>query len=136
MNKVMGIDYGNARIGIAFSDWLNIIANAYEVYHRVDLDTDMQHFADLIKQNSVDHIVIGLPLNMAGEEQEIAQQTREFAGLLKEKFNLPITFIDERLTSSEAEDILKRAGYDWRARKQMLDAVSAQIILQEYLDRK
>lgn len=132
----MGIDYGNARIGIAFSDWLNIIANAYEVYHRVDLDTDMQHFADLIKQNSVDHIVIGLPLNMAGEEQEIAQQTREFAGLLKEKFNLPITFIDERLTSSEAEDILKRAGYDWRARKQMLDAVSAQIILQEYLDRK
>lgn len=132
----MGIDYGNARIGIAFSDWLNIIANAYEVYHRVDLDTDMQHFADLIKQNSVNHIVIGLPLNMAGEEQEIAQQTREFAGLLKEKFNLPITFIDERLTSSEAEDILKRAGYDWRARKQMLDAVSAQIILQEYLDRK
>ena len=132
----MGIDYGNARIGIAFSDWLNIIANAYEVYHRVDLDTDMQHFEDLIKQNSVDHIVIGLPLNMAGEEQEIAQQTREFAGLLKDKFNLPITFIDERLTSSEAEDILKRAGYDWRARKQMLDAVSAQIILQEYLDRK
>ena len=96
----------------------------------------MQHFADLIKQNSVNQIVIGLPLNMAGEEQEIAQQTREFAGLLKEKFNLPITFIDERLTSSEAEDILKRAGYDWRARKQMLDAVSAQIILQEYLDRK
>ena len=136
MNKVMGIDYGNARIGIAFSDWLNIIANAYEVYHRVDLDTDMQHFADLIKQNSVNHIVIGLPLNMAGEEQEIAQQTREFAGLLKDKFNLPITFIDERLTSSEAEDILKRAGYDWRVRKQMLDAVSAQIILQEYLDRK
>ena len=136
MNKVMGIDYGNARIGIAFSDWLNIIANAYEVYHRVDLDTDMQHFADLIKQNSVNHIVIGLPLNMAGEEQEIAQQTREFAGLLKDKFNLPITFIDERLTSSEAEDMLKRAGYDWRARKQMLDAVSAQIILQEYLDRK
>ena len=132
----MGIDYGNARIGIAFSDWLNIIANAYEVYHRVDLDTDMQHFADLIKQNSVNHIVIGLPLNMAGEEQEIAQQTREFAGLLKDKFNLPITFIDERLTSSEAEDMLKRAGYDWRARKQMLDAVSAQIILQEYLDRK
>lgn len=132
----MGIDYGNARIGIAFSDWLNIIANAYEVYHRVDLDTDMQHFADLIKQNSVNHIVMGLPLNMAGEEQEIAQQTREFAGLLKEKFNLPITFIDERLTSSEAEDLLKRAGYDWRARKQMLDAVSAQIILQEYLDRK
>ena len=136
MNKVMGIDYGNARIGVAFSDWLGIIANAYEVYHREDIESDMQHFQTLIKENEVNHIVIGLPLNMAGEEQEIAQQTRAFADMLKERFHLPVTFIDERLTSSEAEDILRRAGYDWRARKQMLDAVSAQIILQEYLDRK
>ena len=135
MNKIMGIDYGDARIGVAFSDWLHVIANAYEVYHRQDTDTDMTHFADLIKENSVNHIVIGLPLNMRGEEQEIASKTRAFATALKEKFNLPITFIDERLTSSEAEDMLKSAGYGWQERKQMLDAVSAQIILQTYLDR-
>ena len=63
---------------------------------------------------------------------EIVLQTRDFAAALKEKFNLPITFVDERLTSSEAEDMLKSAGYGWQERKQMLDAVSAQIILQTY----
>lgn len=131
----MGIDYGDARIGVAFSDWLHVIANAYEVYYRQNMEADLAHFAELIEQNSVDHIVIGLPLNMRGEEQEIAQKTRAFASALKDRFNLPITFVDERLTSSEAEDMLKSAGYGWQERKQMLDAVSAQIILQTYLDR-
>ena len=130
----MAIDYGRARIGVAFSDWLGIIANAYEVYNRVDEQTDFAHFDQLIHDNSVNHIIIGLPLNMAGEEQEIAKETRQFAQLLENNFHLPVTFIDERLTSKEAEDILRRAGYDWKERKKMLDAVSAQIMLQEYLD--
>ena len=132
--RKMALDYGEVRIGVAFSDLLNIIANGYETYVRKDLETDLNYLNNLCKEKQVDTIVIGLPINMDGTEGERAVATREFAEKLKEKTNLPIKFLDERLTSVSAEKLLIEADMRREKRKQVIDKISATIILQNYLD--
>ncbi len=132
--RKMGLDYGERRIGIAFSDLTNTIASAYETYLRVDLDKDLQHLLNLANSNNVDEIVIGLPLNMDGSEGDRAEKTREFALKLEQITNLKTTFVDERLTSVEAEEILKNSNVKPKDYKKYIDKLSASIILQDYLN--
>ncbi len=134
--KSMGIDFGLARIGIALSDDTKFLASPFETYKRRDKNTDISHILHIIETKMVDEIVCGLPMNMQGEEQEIATLTREFMQDLENKCNIKITFVDERLSSVMAEDYLKEKERDWRKRKEKLDAVAATIILQDYLDSK
>ena len=132
--KTMGIDFGLARIGIALSDETKFLATPYETYKRKGEEIDINHLIEIITTKNVDEIVCGLPMNMAGEEQEIAQKTREFMLKLKEQTNIKIEFVDERLSSLMAEEMLKETERDWKKRKEKLDAVAASIILQDYLD--
>ncbi len=132
----MGIDYGLKRIGIAFSDETKFLATPYQVYHTKTEQEDLQYLKNLIAQNKVDEIVCGLPLNTKGEEGEIALKTREFMKKLENLTNLAPIFVDERMTSVLAEEFLAEREKDWRKRKEKLDAVSASIILQDYLDNK
>ena len=132
----MGIDFGLARIGIAFSDETKFLATPFITYRRKGEEQDIQYFLNLIKEKNVDEIVCGLPLNMQGEEQEIAKQTRAFMEKLKQFSNIEIEFVDERLSSSMAEEMLMETERDWKKRKEKLDAVAASIILQDYLDSK
>ena len=132
--KAMGIDYGEARIGIALSDLLKMLASPYDIYFNKHTDDDYQYFIDLIKNESVDTLVVGLPYNMMGEEQEIAHKAREFGNKLAELSGCKLVFVDERMTSVVAEDILKQKYRDWRDRKKNLDKYSAMVILQDYLD--
>ena len=133
--RKMALDYGEVRIGIAFSDLLCIIASGYETYTRKDLDTDLSYLATLAKEKEVDTIVLGLPINMDGTEGERAIATRAFGDKLKEKTNLPIVYLDERLTSVSAERMLISADVRRENRKKVIDKVSATIILQDYLDK-
>ena len=132
--KTMGIDFGLARIGVALSDDTKFLASPYETYKRKGEEIDLNYFANLIKEKKVDEIVCGLPYNMQGEEQEIAQKTREFMQKLQELTKLKIEFVDERLSSSMAEEMLRETEKDWKKRKEKLDAVAACIILQDFLD--
>ena len=132
--KAMGIDFGLARIGIALSDDTKFLATPTETYKRVNIEQDIQHLVDIITTKKVDEIVCGLPMNMAGEEQEIALKTREFMAKLAENVDVKIEFVDERLSSIMAEEMLKVTERDWKKRKEKLDAVAASIILQDYLD--
>ena len=132
--RKMALDYGEVRIGIAFSDLLNIIANGYETYIRKGLQQDIEYLASLAKEKEVDTIVIGLPINMDGSEGERAIATRDFGELLFKRTNLPIKYLDERLTSASAERMLIEADMRREKRKQVIDKVSATIILQNYLD--
>jgi len=132
--KAMGIDFGMARIGIAFSDETKFLATPYVTYKRKTEQEDLNYFVNLIAEKRVDEIVCGLPYNMQGEEQEIAQKTREFMQKIQELVNIKIEFVDERLSSSMAEEMLKQTERDWKKRKEKLDAVAASIILQDYLD--
>ena len=132
--KTMGIDFGLARIGIALSDDTKFLATPFETYKRKSEELDIQHLIDVIKTKNVDEIVCGLPMNMAGEEQDIAFKTREFMAKLIEEIDIKIEFVDERLSSLMAEEMLKETERDWKKRKEKLDAVAASIILQDYLD--
>ena len=89
---------------------------------------------EIIKTKKVDEIVCGLPMNMAGVEQEIAKKTREFMLTLQNEYQVKVEFVDERLSSLMAEEMLKETERDWKKRKEKLDSVAASIILQDYLD--
>lgn len=134
--KAMGIDFGLKRIGIALSDETKFLASPYTVYHRVQMEEDLKYLNDLIVSQKVDEIVCGLPLTMSGKEEDIAIETREFMGKLIAQTNINVVYVDERLSSVIAEEMLKEKERDWRKRKQKLDAVAASIILQDYLDRR
>ena len=134
--KTMGIDFGLARIGIALSDDTKFLATPFETYKRKGEEQDLNHLVEIIKTKNVDEIVCGLPMNMAGVEQEIAIKTREFMANLQTKYAINIVFEDERLSSLMAEEMLKETEKDWKKRKEKLDAVAASIILQDYLDAK
>ena len=132
----MGIDFGMARIGIALSDETKFLATPFETYKRKNKQEDLNHIINIIKERNVDEIVCGLPYNMQGEEQDIAQQTRDFMNELLNLYLIKVEFVDERLSSIMAEEMLKSTERDWKKRKEKLDAVAASIILQDYLDSK
>lgn len=134
--RVMGIDYGDKRIGIAMSDLMQVIASPFEVYNTVSSELDVEHICNLIKQNEVETVVIGLPLNMDGTEGERAKITREFADCIAKKCDVNIVFQDERLSSVEAEEILIEANVRREARKGIIDKLSASIILESYLNKR
>jgi len=130
----MALDYGEVRIGVAFSDPLGIIASGYETYVRKELTYDLAYFNDLAKQKEVDTIIIGLPINMNGTEGERASATRVFGEKLKEATGLVVKYLDERLSSVSAERLLIEADVRRENRKKFIDKISATIILQNYLD--
>ncbi|MEG1963845.1 MAG: Holliday junction resolvase RuvX [Clostridia bacterium] len=132
--RIMAIDYGDARIGIAFSDLLKVIATGYETYFRVNAHKDIYYIADLAKEKEVDTIVFGLPLNMDGSEGARVVKTKKFAEALRAKTTANIVFQDERLSTIEAEDVLIDANVRRDKRKQVIDKVAATIILQSYMD--
>ena len=132
--RKMALDYGEVRIGIAFSDILNIIANGYETYTRKNLEADLDYLNKLVKEKEVDTIDLGLPINMDGTEGERAIATRQFGDLLANKTGLVVKYLDERLTSASAERMLIEADMRREKRKQVIDKISATIILQNYLD--
>ena len=130
----MALDYGDVRIGVALSDVTRFLASGYENYTRVDIEKDCKHIAEIVSNNNVKVIVIGLPLNMDGTSGVRVEKTKEFAEELKKYTSASIEFLDERLTSVSAEKILISADVSRKKRKQVLDKLSATIILQDYLD--
>ena len=135
--KIMALDLGDSRIGIAFSDIMKIIAGGYETYNRQKNQKDYEYICKLAKENSVDEIVIGLPINMDGSEGERVVLAREFGGILKEMLpNVSINFMDERLTTVSAERVLLEADISREKRKKVIDKIAATIILQAYMDTR
>ena len=132
--KVMGLDFGDVRIGVALSDISRFLATGYETYTRKSTEKDLNHLAEIISQNKVKKVVFGLPLNMDGSKGIRVEKTEQFALKLQEKCNVEIDYYDERLSSVTAEDILIEAGVRREKRKEVIDKLAATIILQNYLD--
>lgn len=133
-HRKMGVDYGDKRIGIALTDALCIISSPFEVYKNVGEEDALNHLNDIIKQFNVDDIAMGLPLNMDGSEGERAIIHREFGEKLEKLSGVKVNYVDERLTSAEAEDILIASGVRREKRKELIDKISAQIILQTHIN--
>lgn len=132
--RVMALDYGDVRIGIALSDVTRFLASGYENYTRKSLEYDCKHIAEIVNNNNVKVIVLGLPLNMDGTRGDRVDKTIAFAEELQKYTDAKIDYLDERLTSVSAEKILISADVSRKKRKDVLDKLSATIILQDYLD--
>ena len=131
--KIMGIDYGDARTGVAISDLLcSIVGSTYVVPSR-NTEKAIADILKLAKENGVGEIVVGLPKNMNGTEGPRAELCREFAHKLKEATGLPVVLWDERRTTVEAHNILSMHNYHGQKRKNTVDAVAASLILEGYL---
>ena len=133
MNKIMAVDYGDARTGIAISDLLCSIVGSTTVIHSRRDEKTVDEICRLVKENSVGHIVVGLPRNMDGSEGPRAQLCREFAAKVEEATGLSVTLWDERRTTVEAHQILNDNNYHGKKRKNTVDAVAASLILEGYL---
>lgn len=134
--RIMCLDYGDVRIGIAFSDLLQTIASPYDTYTRVNLEKDLEYFKNLSKNQDVELIVIGLAYNMDGSEGNRIIVTKDFGKILSEYLNIPVVYVDERLSSVEAEEVLAEARVPAIKRKGLIDKIAASIILQNYLNSK
>ena len=133
MNKIMGIDYGDARTGVAISDLLCSIVGSTCVVPSRNREKAVADIVRLCKENMVGEIVVGLPKNMDGTEGVRAELCREFAETLKEATGLPVAMWDERRTTVEAHNILSLHNYHGKKRKETVDAVAASLILEGYL---
>ena len=131
--KIMGIDYGDARTGVAISDLLCTIAGTTTVLPSRNPEKLMADLVRLTKENQIGEIVVGLPKNMDGTEGSRAQLCREFAQTLKDATGLPVAMWDERRTTVEAHNILSAHNYHGKKRKETVDAVAASLILEGYM---
>ena len=133
MNRIMGIDYGDARTGVAISDLLCSIVGSTAVVNSHNEEKAIADIVRMAKENSVSLIVVGLPRNMDGSEGPRAQLCREFAAKLESASGLQVTMWDERRTTVEAHNILSQHNYHGKKRKNTVDAVAASLILEGYL---
>jgi len=131
--KIMGIDYGDARTGVAISDLLCCIVGSTYVIPSRNTEKAIADIVKLIQNNDVGELVVGLPKNMNGTEGPRAELCREFAEKLKEVTGLPVVLWDERRTTVEAHNILSMHNYHGQKRKNTVDAVAASLILEGYL---
>ena len=132
--KVMGLDLGDARTGVALSDELKFLAQSYGTLYNKDKDDLLNQLEPIIKDNNVETVVIGLPKNMNGTIGERGEMAKEFAEKIKEKFSVKTVLWDERLTTVSAHRVLSEANVRGKKRKKVVDTVSAVFILQCYLD--
>ena len=134
--KMIGVDYGDVRTGIASSDLLGLMASAVGTIKPGGMRNTAEEVAKIAKEQNAVGIVVGLPKNMDGSEGPRAEVVRAFADLLKAETALPIYFEDERMTTMEANRFLSATETYGKKRKEKVDALSAELILQSWLDRK
>jgi putative Holliday junction resolvase len=132
MSRVLAVDPGTVRVGLAVSDPLGISAQPLEV---VDTSDAVSRIAAVCSDMDVDEIIVGLPVTERGEEGEAAREARNLAAEIAAKTGLPVTTVDERYTTRMAEEMMGEAGLRSRARRGRVDKVAAAVLLRGYLDR-
>jgi len=146
--RIVAIDYGRARIGLAIADTDSALPRPLVTLKRVNRNEDMRRLRELVREHGVGHIVVGLPLRLDGARGEMADEATRFAARIRKQLNVPVTMLDERLTSWEAERLLEEQGGHFlrdakagqkRGKRETtrisVDAVAAAVILKEYLER-
>lgn len=136
MGRVMGLDVGEKRIGVALSDPLMLTAQGIESYTRRTEAQDIQYLKDLMAEKDVDTLVVGLPMNMNGTLGPQAEYTQAFAEKLSTAANVPLEYFDERLSSAAANRTLLEADVSRKKRRKVVDKLAAVNILQGYMDTK
>lgn len=134
MGRILGIDFGLRRLGVAISDAERSIASPVEVYERRSDAQDAAHFRRLVSEDRIECAVIGLPILNRGGEGSLAQQARSWGEWLARACGIHVVFRDERFSSREADDRMREVGLSPRRHRAKRDMFAAQIVLQDYLD--
>lgn len=132
--RILGLDFGTKRIGVAISDELLITAQGMETLERKDLKKDLDAISGTIRDNNVSEVVVGLPLNMDGSYSAKTKEVVEFMDNLSKAISVPVKTWDERMTTMQAERALLEGDMSRAKRKRLNDRLAAQLILQAYLD--
>ncbi len=132
--RMLSVDYGDKRIGIAVCDELEMLATPLTTLKSTSMRNNIDAVAALAKKENAQKIVVGLPLNMDGTEGERASKSRSFGKVLERVSGVPVAYFDERLTSMQAEEIMNGMGIKKDKQKNIVDQIAAQIILQGYMD--
>jgi putative holliday junction resolvase len=134
--RILGIDYGSRRIGVAICDELGMTAQGVAVITRRNREADLGAIDDLVRRHSVERIIIGYPLRLDGSEGIQCEKINRFIRRLEARLSLPVIRWDETLSTNEAEEFLRQDGVRREKRRGIVDRVAASIILQGYLDAK
>jgi len=134
--RILALDVGSRRIGLAVSDPLGITAQGIETLHRKNKRADFEQLAKIIEERDVREIVVGHPLHMSGDASPQSLRVAEFAEALRRRFDLPVHLWDERLTSTQANRLLRETEMSIRRRAQVVDRLAAVLILQSFLDSR
>lgn len=132
--RILGLDYGSKRIGVAICDELGLTAQGLATIERKNLRSVIAEISRLVREYDVEKIVIGFPKMLDGTEGIQCQKVSEFAGKLESRISIPVIKWDESLSTKEAEEILIEANMSRKKRKKVVDKLAASIILQGYLD--
>lgn len=132
--RILALDLGKRRIGLAVSDELGITAQGLDTLQRTNMRTDLAELGGIVAKRGVTSILLGNPLHMSGREGRQAEWVREFAAALEKRMGLPVKLWDERLTTVEASRVLRSSGISIEKRARAVDRLSAVILLQSYLD--
>ena len=136
MGRLLGIDYGEKRVGVSVSDPTGTIASPFDTLLYSSADDLLKQLKELIVAENIEGAVVGLPIGMKGQETQQTKLVRKFVSLLQEELDIPVHTADERLTSVAAENILKEQKIQPSRNKAMVDSTAAALILQTFLDRK
>ena len=134
--RILALDVGARRIGLAISDPLGITAQGLETLQRSSKRADLERLESIVRAHEVGEIVVGHPLRLSGSASAQTAKVEEFAEQLRQRFQLPIHFWDERLTSAQAHRVLRESGISIRKRGQAVDRMAAVLILQSFLDSR
>lgn len=133
--RLLAVDVGARRVGLAVSDADGRFAVPHSVIDDRDLARSAGRVAEVIREEAIDRVVVGLPLLPSGDDSESTRQARAYAQSLGAQIDVPLEFFDERLSTYEAESSLRRAGINARKARKTIDAHAAAVILQSYLDQ-
>jgi putative Holliday junction resolvase len=134
--RILALDVGSVRIGVAVSDPMGMLASPHSVMDRASLEKDCARVRQLVDQLTVEEIVVGLPLRTDNKESAMAKKVEEFAQLLRQTVNVPVRLVDERFSTKIADAAMRTAGQSGKQRRENIDAAAAAVILQGYLDGK
>jgi len=134
--RVLALDLGKRRIGLAISDELGLTAQGLPTLERTKIRADLSRLAELAKEKNVTLILIGNPMHLSGREGRQAEHARDFGARLQAATGLPVEFWDERLTTVEAQRVLRESGVSIEKRAKAVDRLAAVILLESYLDSR
>lgn len=134
--RILALDIGDRTIGLAISDALGITAQGLTTLRRTKLTSDLEALDAIVAEKGITLFVLGLPKNMNNTIGPQGNKVKQFASFMRKKWDIPVVFQDERLSTVAAEQMMSESGMHWKKKKEIVDEVAAQVILQRYLDNQ